>query len=109
MLMLRANRKATHAVACFFYNHNRAAMQRRGTISQHRRYSIDESFNTRIVQPEYYNARLTAVCHRTDLTKVEIMCNHSPALGDGFIENLSVRQTVQPLVAQMDRVVSLLA
>lgn len=68
--------------------------------------AAESQIRTSIAQPKYHHARPMVAAERHNLRKIEIKRQNESILGCGLREDLAIRQAMELLIAQMDRVVA---
>jgi hypothetical protein len=61
------------------------------------------------MKPEHDDARAPLATESCNLAEIQVEGDDRSILGDGFVENLAVREPLQPLVTQVCRVMPLAA
>ncbi len=60
----------------------------------------------RVVETEQDDAYYLPGRPREDFAEIEVESQHNPLLGEALLEDFAVRQSLQPLVAEVNRVVA---
>jgi len=93
----------------FFNDDDSAFLKRAATVREDCGKPIEHVLCPRVVEAENDDTRFPSACERRDLPEVEIEREDDPALRDGLREDLAVGQPLEPLVAEMNCFVCLVA
>lgn len=87
--------------------HDRSGSQRVVRGSQDRPQPVDDVRRPRVPQAEDHDADGALTGKRRDLSEIQVEGHDHPSLAKRFREHLTVRQTLQPFLAQMNRIMTL--
>jgi hypothetical protein len=94
------------AVAAFFDDDDRPGQQFGARLIQHGSQTFDDVLRSRVVETEEDDADHLPGRTREDLAEIEVERQHDPLLGEALLEDVAIRQSLQPLVAKVNRVVA---
>lgn len=86
---------------------DRPSLQSVHRFRQDRSQAVDQVSSPRIVQSEQDDAHLLSSTERRNLTKVKVKGYDDTPLSDGLREDLAVRHPMEPLIAQVCRLMAL--
>ena len=102
-----SDRQGADPVPAFLDYDDRALFQSVRAVGKNRRQALDDVRGARVVETKDDDACRLSAGKRRDLSKVEIDREHHPSLGDRFVEDVPVRESLKSFVSQVDRVVPL--
>ena len=86
-----------------------ALLQNQNAVGENRGQALDYVRGASVVEAENNDARSSSASERGNLAEVEVEGKYDTALGDGLCEDLAVGQSLKAFVAEMNRVVIVVA
>jgi hypothetical protein len=75
-------------------------------LFQHDLEALDYELSPRVAQPKKNHADASSTTGRDDLAEIKIECQYDTLLTDCLLEDFAVRQSLQPIITEVDRVMA---
>ena len=75
-------------------------------LLQHDLEALDYELSPRVAQPKKDHADASSTARGDDLAEIKIECQYDTLLTDCLLEDFAVRQSLQPIITEVDRVMA---